>query len=65
MVLQTSLGHHFFFSGFRFSLSYFRVVGRGFEFAFAVTHDLSVTIYVVGMELTSLDVDPEMAFDVS
>ena len=52
-------------SGSRFSPSYFRVGGRGFEFAFAVTHDLSVTIYVVDMKLTSLVVDPEMAFGVS
>ena len=49
-------------SGSRFSPSYFRVVGRSHEFAFTVTHDLSVTI---GVELTSLDVDPKMAFDVA
>ena len=54
----------FFSSGSRFFPSYFWVVGRCHEFAFTVTHDLSVTIDVVGMELTSLGVDPEMAFDV-
>jgi len=52
----------FVLSGSRFSPSYFRVVGRSHEFAFTVTHDLSVTI---GVELTSLDVDPKMAFDVA
>ena len=52
----------FFPSGSRFSPSYFRVVGRSHEFASTVTHELSVTI---GVELTSLDVDPKMAFDVA
>ena len=49
-------------SGSRFSPCYFRVVGRSHEFAFTVTHDLSVTI---GVELTSLYVDPNMAFEVA
>ena len=52
-------------SGCRVSPSYFRVVGRSHELAFTVTHDLSVTINVVCVELTSLDVDPKMAFDVA
>ena len=49
-------------SGSKFSPCYFRVVRRSHEFAFTVTHDVSVTI---GVELTSLDVDPKMAFDVA
>ena len=52
-------------SGFRVSPSYFRVVGRSHKLAFTVTHDLSVTINVVCVELTSLDVDPKMAFAVA
>ena len=49
-------------SGSRVSPSYFRVVGRGHEFAFTVTHDVSMTINIVSVELSSLDVDP---FDVA
>ena len=58
MVLQPATGHHLF----RLVLGFLPVVGRSHEFAFTVTHDLSVTI---GVELTSLDVDPKMAFDVA
>ena len=54
-----------FSSGSRFSPSYFRVVGRSHEFAFTETHDLSVTINVIGVELISLDVGPRMAYDVA
>ena len=58
-------GTIFFSSGPRFSPSYFRVVGRSHEFAFTVTHDLRVTIDVVGVELTSLDAGLKTAFDVA
>ena len=54
-----------FSSGFRFFPSYFRVVGRCYEFTFTMTYDLSLTIDVVGVELTSFDMDPKMAFGVA
>ena len=55
------LGHRapFFPCSSRFSPSYFRIVGRRDEFEFTVTVD------VIGVELTSLDLDPKMAFDVA
>ena len=65
MVLQPAAGHHFFSSESRFSPSYLRVVGRSHKFAFTVMRDLSVTTDVNGVELTSLDVDRKMAFDVA
>ena len=49
----------FFPCGSRFSPSYFRVAGRSHEFTLTVTMD------VVGVELTSLDMDPKVAFDVA
>ena len=49
----------FFPCGSRFSPSYFRVVDRSHEFTFTVTVD------VVCVELTSLDVDLKVAFDVA
>ena len=63
--LTTSQREPFFSSGSRFPPSYSRVVGRSHEFAFTVMHDLSVTIDIVGVGLTSLDADPKMVFDVA
>ena len=55
----------FFSSAFMFFPSHFRVFGRPYESTITLTHDHSVTIDVVGLELTSLDVDPKVAFDVA